>query len=116
MLHYGFEFYSPEKHSWKDQVKTFSHANIIAGYAGSGTFNTMFAKGEKKLIVIGSDSYTAINEHYICAIKGFDLTYFLGSSLIKHDNGFSGKAFLSDYYFDYERDEQALIDTLNGIC
>ncbi|MNG34989.1 hypothetical protein D3C84_1216220 [compost metagenome] len=75
----------------------------------------MFAKGVKKLIIIGSDSYTAANEHYICAIKGFDITYFLGNSIIKHDNGFSGKAFMSDYNFDYDRDEKALIDTLKNL-
>lgn len=111
----GFEFYNPEKHSWKDQVKTFSEADIIAGYAGSGTFNAMFAKGIKKLFIIGSDSYTATNEHYICSIKGFDLTYFLGSSLIKQVNGFSVKAFMSDYNFDYERDEDALVDALSKL-
>ena len=112
----GFEFYSPEKHSWKDQVKTFSNVNVIAGYAGSGTFNTMFASGNnKKLVIIGSNSYTAINEHYICASKGFDLTYFLGDSLLAHDNGWSAEAFMSDYNFNYERDEKALIEYLDSI-
>lgn len=111
----GFEFYNPEKHSWKDQVKTFSDAEVIAGYAGSGSFNMMFASGQKKLIMIGSTSYTSANEHYICSIKGFDLTYFVGDSLIKQENGWSVKAAMSDYYFNYERDEEALIDVLNNI-
>ncbi|UZQ87348.1 glycosyltransferase family 61 protein (plasmid) [Citrobacter freundii] len=111
----GFEFYNPEKYSWKDQVKTFSSADVIAGYAGSGTFNTMFAKGSKKIFIIGSDSYTATNEHYICAIKGYDLNYYLGDSLVKHGNVFSLKAFKSDYNFNYERDEESLIDALSKI-
>jgi len=110
----GFEFYNPEKHSWKDQVKTFTNAEFIAGYAGSGSFNMMFSSGHKKLIMIGSTSYTSANEHYICTIKGFDLTYFVGDSLIKQENGWSVKAAMSDYYFNYERDEQALIDVLNN--
>ncbi|GEM_PF-1190052 len=112
----GFEFYSPEKHSWKDQVKTFSNVNVIAGYAGSGTFNTMFAGGDnKQLVIVGSNSYTAINEHYICAIKGFNLTCFLGDSLLSHDKGWSAEAFMSDYKFNYERDEMALIEYLDSI-
>lgn len=114
-LEKGFEFYNPERHSWKDQVKTFSSADVIAGYAGSGTFNTMFAKGNKKIFIIGSDSYTATNEHYICAIKGYDLNYYLGDSLVKHGNVFSAKAFKSDYNFNYERDEESLVDALNKI-
>jgi len=111
----GFEFYNPEKHSWKDQVKTFTNAEVIAGYAGSGSFNMMFSSGHKKLIMIGSTSYTSANEHYICSIKGFDLIYFVGDSLIKQENGWTVKAAMSDYYFNYERDEQALIDVLNDI-
>lgn len=111
----GFEFYNPEKHSWQDQVRTFSNANVIAGYAGSGSFNMMFSSGIKKVLMIGSTSYTSSNEHYICAIKGFDLTYFVGDSLIKQENGWSVRAAMSDYHFNYERDEQSLIEILNEI-
>lgn len=108
----GFEFYNPEKHSWVDQLKTFSSATQIAGYAGSGTFNAMFSNSVKKMFIIGSDSYTASNEHYICAIKGVDLSYFWGDSLLEHNGGWSHQAFMSDYNFNYDRDEDDLIRSL----
>lgn len=108
----GFEFYNPENHTWLDQIKTFSQAKVIAGYAGSGTFNTMFSNSVKKMFIIGSDSYTSCNEHYICAIKNIDLTYFWGDSLLQHGSQWSAKAFMSDYNFNYERDEAALRESL----
>ena len=108
----GFEFYHPENHTWLDQIKTFSRAKVIAGYAGSGTFNTMFTNSVKKMFIIGSDSYTSPNEHYICAIKNIELHYFWGDSLLQHGNHWSAKAFMSDYNFNYERDESALREAL----
>lgn len=112
---YGFEFYNPENHTWADQVRTFSQAEVIAGYAGSGTFNTMFSDAVKKMFVIGSDSYTASNEHFICAIKEIELNYFWGDSLLSHENGWSHKAFMSDYNFNYARDEEALMKALSEL-
>ncbi|MDW4577812.1 glycosyltransferase family 61 protein [Atlantibacter hermannii] len=111
----GFELYNPENHPWEDQVKTFSSARIVAGYAGSGTFNAMFANGIKKMFIIGSDSYTANNEFYICNIKGIDLVYFWGDSLMTHDKGWSPQAFISDYNFNYARDEEMLLKELRQI-
>ncbi|WP_223509406.1 DUF563 domain-containing protein [Rahnella sp. GSA61A] len=111
-LESGFEFYHPENHPWEEQEKVFSEATEIAGYAGSGTFNAMFSSSIKKMFIIGADSYTANNEYYICAIKGIDLTYIWADSLVKHDNGWSPQAFISDYEFNYERDEEFIIKEL----
>lgn len=111
----GFELYNPECHTWEDQVKTFSSAKVVAGYAGSGTFNSMFAHGIKKMFIIGSDSYTANNEFYICNIKGIDLVYFWGDSVITHGNSWSPQAFISDYNFNYDRDEDMLLNELSKI-
>lgn len=112
---YGFEFFSPEKHSWEDQIRTFSQANVIAGYAGSGMFNTMFSSGVRSMIVIGADSYTAKNEHFICSVKNIDLYYIWADSELKQNNGWNKSAYASDFKFNYERDESFLLETLNKL-
>ncbi len=111
----GFEFFSPENYSWEDQVRTFCKAKYIAGYSGSGLFNTMFTDNTKRLISIGSDSYTAVNEHLFCAVKNIHLDYIWADSLIKHGGSWSVKAFMSDYEFNYERDEKHLADILKEL-
>lgn len=105
---FGFEFFNPENYSWEDQLKTFCQAKYIAGYSGSGLFNTMFCNKTKNLISIGSDSYTAINEHFFCSVKKINLDYIWGDSLIKHGSKWSPQAFMSDYNFNYERDQPYL--------
>lgn len=111
----GFEFFNPENHSWEDQISTFCQAKYIAGYSGSGLFNTMFTDNTKRLISIGSDSYTAVNEHLFCAVKNIHLDYIWADSLIKHGNSWSVRAFMSDYEFNYERDEKYLANILNNL-
>lgn len=111
----GFEFFHPENHSWEDQIKTFAQAKYIAGYAGSGMFNSMFCKDTSKIIIIGSDTYVTKNEHFICSIKDFELDYIWGNSLIKHGKSWSLSAFMSDYNFDYERDEIYLKEILENL-
>ncbi|MCS3423628.1 capsular polysaccharide biosynthesis protein [Rahnella sp. BIGb0603] len=111
----GFEFFSPENYAWEDQIRTFCQAKYIAGYSGSGLFNTMFTDHTKHLISIGSDSYTAVNEHLFCAVKNIHLDYIWADSLIKHGSSWSVKAFMSDYEFNYERDEKHLADILNKL-
>jgi len=111
----GFEFFSPENYSWEDQIKTFSQAKHIAGYSGSGFFNSMFCEKTSSIISIGSDSYNAVNEHLICAARNVDLHYIWADSTIKHGNYWSVKAFMSDYEFNYERDEKHLADILKKL-
>lgn len=114
-LNAGFEFFSPENHSWEDQIKTFCQAKHIAGYSGSGLFNIMFCDNTKSLISMGADSYNSINDHLICSAKNIELDYIWSDSLIKHGKAWSLKAFMSDYNFNYERDEQYLDDALKNL-
>lgn len=111
----GFEFFHPENHSWEDQIQTFSKAKYIAGYSGSGLFNIMFCRNATHVISIGSDSYNAVNEHLICSIKNINLDYIWADSLIKQGTSWSEKAFKSDYSFNYERDENYLLDVLSKL-
>lgn len=111
----GFEFFSPENYSWEDQVRTFCQAKYIAGYSGSGLFNTMFCDNTKHLISMGADSYNSINDHLICSAKNIDLDYIWSDSLVKHGKSWSLKAFMSDYNFNYERDEEYLDSVLKKL-
>lgn len=68
----GFAVVYPEDHSLPDQVRMFRECKAIAGYAGSGMFNMMFA-APKPVILISSESYTGRNEFLISGIVGHDL-------------------------------------------
>ena len=64
---------------------------------------------------MGADSYNSINDHLICSAKNIELDYIWSDSLIKHGKAWSLKAFMSDYNFNYERDEQYLDDALKNL-
>jgi len=113
---FGFEFYNPENHSWLDQVKTFSQAEVVAGYAGSAIFNSIFSNSLKKMIIISSSSFDNFDEQFICETKDIKLYRFWGDSIIEHKKGvWSTAAYHSDFNFNYERDELALIELLKNL-
>jgi hypothetical protein len=101
----GFVTIYPEDLSLPDQVRLFSSAPVIAGYAGSGLINTVFSSGPATRIVLASKSYWATNEYHIAALYGGDLHYFWCDP-VPSDK--SGNGFHADYVFDVERDGPVL--------
>ena len=67
---HGFTIVFPEDSPLGAQVALFRSAEVIAGFSGSGLFNVTFASEPKHLIMVGSESYTARNEHMIAAVLG----------------------------------------------
>jgi capsular polysaccharide biosynthesis protein len=99
----GFAVVYPEDHDFAEQLTLFANADVIAGFAGSGLFNIMFA-GEKPVIVIGADTYTATNEYLIASLTGARLYYFLGEAEIEHSpKGWRWAAFQANFRFDVRR-------------
>jgi len=111
----GFELYNPENHSWLDQVKKFSQAKVIAGYAGSAVLNSIFSSSIQFMIIIGASSFINPDEQFVCETKGIELHRFWGDPLFEHGNTWSSKAYHSDYNFNYERDENTLLELLKNI-
>ncbi|WP_461169255.1 glycosyltransferase family 61 protein [Arthrobacter sp. Z1-15] len=109
----GFAVIYPEDLSIQEQVSLFNNADIVAGFAGSGMFSLMFTQEPKKVVIIGSESYDAINEYLFMAGAGGDLTYLWCTPRVPAKETWSLKAFLSDFTFDFGRDGKLLSDAIS---
>jgi capsular polysaccharide biosynthesis protein len=104
----GYEVMYPEDHDFRTQVDMFHQAQVIAGFGGSGMFNTMFAP-RATVLVISGDSYRANNEYLIRAVLGGDIHYFWGDSLIKPPRGgWTWAAYQSNFTFHVARFESEI--------
>ena len=77
---YGFEVVLPEKLPLPDQVELFHRADVIAGFAGSAMFTTLFSDRPKHLILVSPDTYGPSNEYMISAVRGHRLDLAIGHS------------------------------------
>lgn len=103
---HGFEIVYPEDHPLPVQARMFRNAEVIAGYAGSGLFNTLLATEPKHLILVSSESYTAENEWMIAAVQGhrIDVAWCEAEIKMKKGGPHISKAFHSPYTFDMARE------------
>ena len=108
----GFTILYPEDLAFGDQIATFAGARVIAGFAGSGTFNMMFAPSATVLVLSG-DSYTAINEYLIKSVVGGDIHYFWSPAVVRHpEGGWSWEAYRSNFVFDLDRFGTEIVDVV----
>lgn len=99
----GFTILYPEDMPFADQIATFANARVIAGFAGSGMFSSMFAP-DATVLVLSGDSYTALNEYLIKSLVGGDIHYFWSPALLRHPAGrWTWEAFRSNFIFDIDR-------------
>lgn len=77
---YGFEIIFPEEHPLGDQVAMFHHAEVVAGFAGSGMFTAMFSDRLRQVVVVSSDTYGPTNEYLIAAVRGHKLDMAVGTT------------------------------------
>lgn len=104
----GFETLLPAKLSFTEQVRRFAAAPAVAGFGGSNTFQMMFSPPGQRIVVTG-DSYTARNEYFIAAVSASPIHYSYHDSEIQHPkNGWSVRAFHSNFGFDLDADPQLL--------
>jgi hypothetical protein len=97
---YGFEIVLPEKLSYRDQVRLFHEAAIIAGPHGAAFTNTLFAQ---KATVLELHPANAVKPHYFLLSKGLNLEYqyLIGSE--------------ADTKLDFAMDAAALESIINKI-
>ena len=108
----GFAIVYPEDLAFGDQIATFGGARVIAGFAGSGMFNMMFAPNATVLVLSG-DSYTAINEYLIKSVVGGDIHYFWSPAVVRHpEGGWSWEAYRSNFVFDLDRFGTEIVDVV----
>ncbi|MEA2168454.1 MAG: hypothetical protein QOF76_1754 [Solirubrobacteraceae bacterium] len=106
---HGFHVVRPEELDMAAQVELFAGAEVVAGFAGSGLFNTIYAERPVRLIVIGSSSYRARNEWTISATKGGEYHHFFGPAELTEELLRSkGRGFQAPFAFDFARDGAAL--------
>ncbi|WP_019136649.1 glycosyltransferase family 61 protein [Cellulomonas massiliensis] len=106
----GFAVVFPEQYPYAEQRALFAQARVVAGFAGSGMFNMMFAPGAR-VIVISGDSYTAANEELFAAANANDIHFFWGRSLVPTVGGrYDVKAFKSNWTFDLPRFRDELLE------
>lgn len=109
---YGFEVLQPETLSLPRQVALVRGAEVVAGFAGSAMFLTMFAGRPQHVITVAPESYTASNEYLIASVLGHRLDRVLCRPDVPRGNRFSESSYHSDYTFDHDREGRFLRDVL----
>jgi len=105
----GFTVVYPEALSLDAQATLFYNADDIAGFAGAAMFNLIFAGRRPRVTLLSHESYTARNEQLIGASRARELHYFWSrADLAQPKNRYSPEAFLSDWEFDFARNEKPL--------
>jgi capsular polysaccharide biosynthesis protein len=112
----GFHVIYPEQHSLSRQAEIFSSARVVAGFAGSALFNTLFAERLEHLVVLGQEAYTARNEVLISLPLDVQVDYFWNEPEIAHPpGGWSREAYKSDWTFDLRRHRKDLARLLREV-
>lgn len=106
----GFAVCFPEDLAYAEQARLFAHAEIIAGFGGSGLF-TMVLAPQARVILLSGDGYNAENEHLIAAVNGNDLHYFWGPSDLRAGEGISHlEAARANFHFSLAEHRRALLE------
>lgn len=77
---HGFTVVFPEELPLPDQVAMFHDAEVVAGFAGSGMFTTLFSDRAKRVVLVSPDTYGPSNEHMIGAVRGHRLDIAVAAS------------------------------------
>jgi len=106
---HGFHVIRPEELGMAAQVELFAGAEVVAGFGGSGLFNTIYAERPVRQIVIASTTYRARNEWTISATKGGEYHHFFGPAELTDELlRAKGRGFQAPFTFDFARDGAAL--------
>lgn len=107
---HGFTVVYPEDHTMLEQARIFGNARVIAGFGGSGMYNSIFADRLDAMVIINSDSYSGRTEHLIALRKAARLDYFWNRPLVR-----SGADYTSPFDFEFGRHGAALRRTLASL-
>jgi capsular polysaccharide biosynthesis protein/Flp pilus assembly protein TadD len=106
----GFEVVIPETLSFREQVTTFAAAEMIAGCAGAGMINSLFAPADARILMF-TKNHPQVNFHYFTNIArciGQPIAYVCGESL----QNFGLHGFEADFTVDLGVARKAQADFL----
>lgn len=107
----GFEVVFPEDFPLGDQVALFRNAEVIAGYAGSGMFQTLFVPEPTHVVQVASEAYFPRNEYLIAATLGHRL-----EGVVCRAEPFAGRrAMHAPFRYDPDREGPFLREVLAGL-
>ena len=107
---HGFDIVYPEEHSLEGQATLFGNARVIAGFGGSGMYNSIFADRLDAMIVLNSHSYSGRTEHLIALRKADRLDYFWNPPLPGEKADYK-----TPWEFDFPRNGDALRRVLSSL-
>jgi capsular polysaccharide biosynthesis protein len=107
----GFVVVFPEDFPLGHQVALFRHAEVIAGYGGSGMFQTLFTSEPKHVIQVASEAYSPRNEYLIAAALGHRL-----DSVVCRAEPYDGPRVMhAPFRYDLEREGPYLREILASL-
>lgn len=98
LVEHGFEVVVPETLSFREQVATFAEAEMIAGCAGAGMINCVFAPATARILMF-TKNHPQVNFHYFTNIArtiGQPIAYVCGETL----QNFGVHGFEADFTVD----------------
>jgi capsular polysaccharide biosynthesis protein len=115
-VRHGFTLVYPEDLSLPDQVAMFRRAAVVAGFAGSGLFNTCFSPEPTTVIQLGHEAYTANNEYLIASVLGHELVSVVSDlDRTEDEERRHVPRFQSSFTVDLEREGRFLREVLAGL-
>ncbi|MDO9496395.1 MAG: glycosyltransferase family 61 protein [Nocardioides sp.] len=108
----GFRVVAPENLPLPEQVRLVRGAEVVAGFAGSAMFHIALAQRPLHVIVIGSETYPAHNEHQMAALRGHRLDLVVCPPDVARSDLFDLDAFHSDFVVDPDREGRFLRSVL----
>jgi capsular polysaccharide biosynthesis protein len=113
---HGFSIVYPEEHALADQVALFRSAEVIAGYGGSGLFQTALVDEPKTVIQIRAETYSPNNEYLMASVLGHRLVSVIGRTARTEDEERRNvKRFQSSFAVDMEHEGRFLREVLEAL-
>lgn len=97
----------------EDVVQAFVNASTVAGFAGAGMYQMLFAHKVQRVVVLTHGANTGRNEHLFAALRAQEIDYLWSKPDVEQPAGkFSAKAFNSAWDFDFAANADALEELL----
>jgi len=112
----GFDIVFAEDHSLAEQARMFRGAEAVAGLAGSALFTLCLAEAPKRVFLVSSESFTAINEYMISAVRGHTMDIaWCRSEVPMPESGWDKRAFFAPFALDWDREGQFLKEAVESL-
>ncbi|TCK62994.1 glycosyltransferase 61 family protein [Curtobacterium sp. PhB136] len=99
----GFEIVDVDTMAADERAHVVGNAAVVAGFAGAGMYDMIFAEHLEKVIVLSHEANTGRNEHLIASLLADEIHYFWSRPDVEHPAGkFSSEAFNSAWDFDFD--------------